>query len=88
MLQTLSDTFTPLLWGGVLALVLNLPLRAVETQLTHCSARMRRVWGLVLVLLGLAAVLFLGLWLLVPQLVAAVTNISASLPTLYDDFIK
>ncbi|MFI3170680.1 MAG: AI-2E family transporter [Faecalibacterium sp.] len=88
MLQTLSDTCIPLLWGSVLALVLNLPLRAVEAQLTHCSARMRRAWGLVLVLLGLVAVLFLGLWLLIPQLVTAITNISASLPTLYDDFIS
>lgn len=84
MLQTLFTAFTPLVWGGVLALVLNLPLRAVEAQLSQHSPRTRRVLGLVLVLLGLAAALFLGLWLLIPQLVAACSSIVTALPTVWE----
>ncbi len=83
MLQTLSDTFTPLLWGGVLALLLNLPLRAVEAHLTHCRPRTRRVLGLTLVLVGLVGALFLGLWLLIPQLAAAIASITEALPSIY-----
>lgn len=83
MLQTLSDTFTPLLWGGVLALLLNLPLCAVEARLGQCRPRTRRVLGLVLVFLGLAGALFLGLWLLIPQLAAAITSIGVALPSVY-----
>lgn len=83
MLQTLSNTFVPVLWGGVFALVLNLPLRAVERQFTRFSPRMRRALSLAVLLCGIAASVFLGLWLLIPQLTTAVSSISIALPTLF-----
>ncbi len=67
--------------------MLNLPLRAVEGHFAHYSPRTRRVLGLSLVLCGLSAALFLGLWLLIPQLAAALTSISTALPDMYDQVL-
>ncbi len=80
MLENIRETLTPFLWGGALALLLNMPLRAVENHLTRLRPRARRIASLAVVLLGFAFALFLGLWLLIPQLLAALLDVSAILP--------
>lgn len=84
MLETLWSTLTPFIWGGALALVLNIPLRLLEDRLSLLRhSGVRRVAALSLVMLGFAAALVLGLWLLVPQLVAAAADLAAALPQLW-----
>lgn len=87
MLELLREAFAPFLWGGALALFLNLPLRCLERWLTPLlprQARARRAASLTLLLLALAAATVLGLWLLVPQLAAAAAQLAAVLPALLD----
>lgn len=84
MLETLREALTPFLWGGALALFLNLPLRWLEGHLGRLPARWRRGAALGLLLTALAAGLALGAWLLAPQLWAAVTQLAAALPGLFD----
>lgn len=82
MLHTLLDTFSPFLWGGALALVLNRPMVWLETKLFRLGPRLRRAAALTLTLLGLAAAVGLGIWLLIPQLLAAAGDLAAALPRL------
>lgn len=84
MLKTLWDALTPFLWGGALALVLNIPLRRLESRLRLLpDPRVRRAAALTLVMLGFASALVLGMWLLVPQLLAAAADLAAALPQLW-----
>ncbi len=85
MFETFANTFTPLAWGVLLALLWNIPLCAAEKQLQGLPKRSRRAASLALVLLGIIAALFLGLWLLIPQLVVALMNLSQVLPTFIQD---
>ena len=82
MFAAIGDTLTPFLWGGALALVLNIPLRAVEAHMGWCKPRLRRPLALTLVMTGLGAMILLGLWLLVPQLAAAAADLAGALPRL------
>ena len=83
MLKTLGNTFSLFLWSGALALCLNVPLRRTEHALRRIPRRgIRRAAALALLLLGLAAALLAGSWLLLPQLLAAVQGISEALPQL------
>jgi predicted PurR-regulated permease PerM len=82
MFEALWKALTPFLWGGALALVLNIPLRALERRLTRLRPAPRRALALTVVLLCFAAAILLGLWLLVPQLAAAAVELAQALPGL------
>ncbi len=87
MLDALREALTPFLWGGALALFLNLPLCWVEARLVRLrrlSPRWRRGTALLLVLAAVAAVMALGLWLLIPQLWNAAAQLTEQLPALAD----
>ncbi len=85
MFETFINTLTPFAWGVLLALLWNIPLCAAEKQLQSLPKRSRRAASLALVLLGIIAALFLGLWLLIPQLVVALMNLSHVLPIFISD---
>lgn len=80
MLKAIGGALTPFLWGGALALFLNVPLRTIERRLTRLSPRVRRFASLAILLAVLAAALGLGVWLLAPQLLAACAQLAANLP--------
>ena len=82
MLERIGTALTPFLWGGVLALLLNIPLCRLEAHLGALRPGLRRVLALSAVMVGLAAALLLGVWLLIPQLTAAVSDLAAALPRL------
>lgn len=87
MWQTVRELAVPFLWGGVLALFLNLPLTRLERRLGGVllqKPRLRRGLALGLLLAALAAGIGLGLWLLVPQLAAAAMQLTEWLPRLWD----
>ena len=82
MLEAISGALTPFLWGGALALFLNVPLRTIEGWLGRLPPKPRRCAALTVLLLALAAALALSVWLLAPQLAAACVQLAAALPRL------
>ena len=82
MLGRLFDALLPFLWGGALALFLNVPLCAVERRLARLPLRRRRGAALIVVLAALVGALALGVWLLLPQLAVAVVQLTAAVPRL------
>ena len=68
MLEAISGALTPFLWGGALALFLNVPLRTIEGWLGRLPPKPRRCAALTVLLLALAAALALWVWLLARQL--------------------
>lgn len=82
MLQTILSALRPFGWGGALALFLNLPMKQTELGLRRLPPKLRRGLALLLVLLGLAAVLLLASWLLLPQFFVAVRLFAEELPRL------
>ena len=71
MWETLRSTLAPFLWGGALALVMNLPLTRLEKRLSGLRPRLRRAMALGLLTVGILGGLCLGVGLLIPQLVRA-----------------
>lgn len=80
MWETLQTTLSPFVWGGVLALVLDMPRRRLEQHLTFLGPRLRRGVTLALLTGAAAGAVCVGVWLLLPQLAAAVHNLAAALP--------
>lgn len=81
----LSGIFAPFVFGGVLAFILNVPMRAIESGILKKMTN--RVWKRVLsVALTLVAVLLvvtLVFWLLIPQIINTVNSL---IPALSDFF--
>lgn len=91
MWETLQSLAPPFLWGGALALFLNLPLCRLECRLHRvipANRRLRRGVALGLLLAALAGGIGLGLWLFVPQLVAAAARLTDALPGLYGRLLQ
>ncbi len=76
MWETLRDTMAPFLWGGALALVLNIPLCWLEKHLQWLKPKLRRAVALACITAGMLGLVLLGIWLLVPQMMRAVTNLN------------
>lgn len=88
MWKILNDTLTPFLWGGALALILDIPLRHLEKHLQWLKPKLRRGVALVCIMLGAIVLLGLGIWLLVPQLMQAVNSLSSNWGQLQQEFIQ
>lgn len=88
MLESVYSALTPFLWGGALALFLNVPLHGAEACLKRLPGRWRRAAALTAVLAALAVALGLGLWLLLPQLLNAAAQLAAVLPRLAGDLTR
>lgn len=82
MWEMLRDTMTPFLWGGALALVLDIPRKYLEAHLQWIKPKLRRTVALGCISLGLVGLLCLSAWLLIPRVVAAVEGISGNLEQL------
>ena len=82
-----SGVFAPFVFGGVLAFVLNVPMRAIESSLLKkiSNATFKRVLSVILTLLVLLLVITLVFWLLIPQIVDTVNSL---IPSLSDFFGK
>ena len=86
-LGTISDMIAPFVFGGVLAFILNVPMRAIESRLLKKMSN--RVWKRVLAvgitLLAVLLVVSLVFWLLIPQIIETVNSL---IPSLSDFFGK
>ena len=81
VVTAVSGIFTPFVFGGVLAFILNVPMRAIENGL-HGKVKKdkpRRALSVVFTLLALLLVIALVFWLLIPQIIVTVNSL---VPTL------
>lgn len=80
---TLSNVFSPFVLGGVLAFILNVPMRFLESApFKKVKNRiLRRSIAVVLTFIFLLLIISLVIWLLVPQLI---NTLNALIPTLID----
>ncbi len=81
----ISGITAPFVFGGVLAFILNVPMRAIESGLLKklSSRVVKRVLSVVLTLVALLLVITLVFWLLIPQIVDTVNSL---IPSLSDFF--
>lgn len=84
---TVSGVFAPFVFGGVLAFILNVPMRAIETgMLKRINKKgLKRLVSVILTFIAMLLVVALVFWLLIPQIVATVNSL---LPSLYDFLTK
>ncbi len=81
LLSRLLSVFSPLIAGGAIAFILNVPVRAIEKRIfTKGKAGLRRVLSIMLTFLFVLLVLALLLLIVIPELVVAIEQLSASLP--------
>ncbi|MBQ7329093.1 MAG: AI-2E family transporter [Oscillospiraceae bacterium] len=80
---TLSEVFSPFILGGVLAFILNVPMRFIENTPFKKIKKpvLRRALSVVLTFVFLMLVVTLVVWLLVPQLI---NTLNALIPALID----
>lgn len=84
---TVSGVVAPFVFGGVLAFILNVPMRAIETgMLKRINKKgLKRLVSVILTFIAMLLVVALVFWLLIPQIVATVNSL---LPSLYDFLTK
>ncbi len=80
--DVVSGILAPFVFGGVLAFILNVPMRAMETSLLKkvTNANLKRILAVVLTFIALLLVIALVFWLLIPQIAETVNSL---IPALY-----
>ncbi|MBE7002039.1 MAG: AI-2E family transporter [Ruminococcaceae bacterium] len=86
-ISVISGIIAPFVFGGVLAFILNVPMRAIENGLLKkvSNQTAKRVLAVVLTFIALLLVVALVFWLLIPQII---DTVNALIPNLYDFFMK
>lgn len=88
MWQILCDTLAPFLWGGSLALVLNIPMTWLEQRFQWLNPKLRRAVSLTLLSVGMLGIAALGLWLLVPQIVSTLEKLAGDMPQIQSELME
>lgn len=80
---TVSGIVAPFVFGGVLAFILNVPMRAIENGLLKkvSNGNLKRLIAVVLTFIAMLLVVALVFWLLIPQIVQTVNSL---IPNLYE----
>lgn len=83
VLDTIINVLSPFIFGGVLAFILNVPMRAIENSILRKinSEKTKRILAVVLTFVALILVISLVFWLLIPQVVNTVNSL---IPNLYN----
>lgn len=78
---TVYSIFSPFVFGGVLAFILNVPMRAIENGLLKRVKNhiLKRTISVVLTLVALLLVISLVFWLLIPQIIVTVNSLVPNL---------
>jgi len=84
--STVSNVIAPFVFGGVLAFVLNVPMRGIENSVLKGIQKRtaKRVLAVALTFLALLLVVALVFWLLIPQVIDTVNSL---IPNLYEFFM-
>lgn len=85
--DAVTGVVAPFIFGGVLAFILNVPMRAIENGLLKkvSNMKLKRVLSVVLTFIALILVIALVFWLLIPQIVETVNTL---IPSLYEFFMN
>ena len=83
----IKSVIAPFVLGGVLAFVLNVPMRAMENKFLKKISKngARRVIAVILTFICLLLVLALVFWLLIPQIVDTIESLVPALYTFFTD---
>ncbi len=85
VLSFLGDIFSPFILGGVLAFILNVPMRAIESRLKFIkSEKPQRIVSILLTLVAIIVVIAGIIMLIVPQLVETVELLISQLPAFFE----
>ena len=86
VLGVLSSVFSPFIVGLVIAFIINVPMRWLESKMTGIKKHAaRRVLAMVLSFLLVAAILAGVLWLLIPELVKTISDLIPQLTKFVGD---
>ena len=86
VLGVLSSIFSPFIVGLVIAFIINVPMRWLESKMTGIKKHAaRRVLAMVLSFLLVAAILAGVLWLLIPELVKTISDLIPQLTEFVGD---
>ncbi|MEG1847373.1 MAG: AI-2E family transporter [Lachnospiraceae bacterium] len=80
----------PLLLGGIMAFIMNLPMRKIETVLFQHDAskwkrKIKRPMSIVLSLLFMLSIIALIIFMVVPQLISTVIDLGMKIPKFVED---
>ena len=87
VVDTIADVLAPFVLGGVLAFILNVPMRAIENGVFKKmgNVTLKRVISIVLTFLAMLLVVTLVFWLLIPQIVETINSL---IPNVRSFFVK
>ncbi len=81
----ITGIFSPFVIGGVLAFILNVPMRAIEAQFKFVrSEKARRILAILLTIIAVAAVIAGVICLVIPQLNETIQALFAQLPGFFE----
>lgn len=83
--NVLSDVFAPFIFGGVLAFVLNVPMRAIENRIFGWvkNTPTKRVLSVIATFLAVLLVVSLVFWLLIPQIINTFNSLIPALSAFF-----
>lgn len=95
ILGSVTDVLKPVLLGAVIAFILNVPMSGIEKHFLKdpknekakkAMTKIRRPLAIVITFLLCLGVVALVCWLVIPALIKTVTQLTADLPVLADNF--
>ena len=87
VLDMVINVLSPFIFGGVLAFILNVPMRSIENSILRKinNEKLKRILAVVLTFVALLLVISLVFWLLIPQIIETVNSL---IPNLYNFAVK
>ena len=83
-----KSIFSPFIVGAVLAFIINVPMRRIESWLKGITNRaLRRTVAIVLTIIAVLLVIAGVFWLLIPQIIATAETFAARLPKFFEDVL-
>ena len=88
--DTVSDVAAPFVFGGVLAFILNVPMRAIENNALKKikNNNLKRILAVVITFFAMLLVVGLVFWLLIPQIINTINSLVPSLYTFFTNAQK
>lgn len=87
ILKSLAGLLSPFLIGGCIAFILNVLLKVWEEKVfrkAKISQKLKRMVSILLTLISVLFVLFIVIWLVVPQLISAGESIAVQIPAAWE----
>ena len=86
MIRRTFSVLSPLIAGGAIAFILNVPMRSLERRVfRRGKPGLRRSFSIILTFLLVVLVLSLVLLIVIPELVSAIESLGTSIPTFLDN---